>query len=134
MISPYPAYQEEKTDIDLAPMLDIVFIMLIFFIVTASFIKEAGVPVTLPPVAIDSTDPVDAIAVTVEPGGVFNVNGRLLSKDSVIPYVRALHAENPEAPYSVFVIKTSKVGDTVTAVDAGRLIGVDVVPISKAEQ
>ncbi len=134
MISPYPAYQEEKTDIDLAPMLDIVFIMLIFFIVTASFIKEAGVPVTLPPAALYPTVPVDSIAVTVEPGGVFNINGRLLSEDSVIPYVRALHAENPEAPYSVFVVKTSRVGDTVTAVDAGRLIGVEVVAISRAEE
>ncbi len=134
MISSYPAYQEEKTDIDLAPMLDIVFIMLIFFIVTASFIKEIGVPVTQPPAAQYPTHPVDSIAVTVEPGGVFNVNGRLLSEDSLIPYVRALHGENPEAPYSVFVVKTSRVGDTVTAVDAGRLIGVDVVPISKAEQ
>lgn len=42
MISPYPAVQEDRSEINLAPMLDIVFIMLIFFVVTASFIKELG--------------------------------------------------------------------------------------------
>jgi len=47
MNSPYPAYQEEKTEIDLAPMLDIAFIMLIFFVVTAAFIKEQGVPISM---------------------------------------------------------------------------------------
>jgi len=133
MNSPYPAYQEEKSEIDLAPMLDIVFIMLIFFVVTAAFIKEQGVPVTLPPTNIDKPQYAESITVTVEPGGIFNVNGRLLYEDSLAPYIRALHAENPDAPYSVFVAKTSRVGDTVTAVDAGRLIGLDVVPISMAE-
>ena len=134
MNSPYPAFQEEKTDIDLAPMLDIVFIMLIFFVVTAAFIKEQGVPITMPPEGLDHPESVEAINVTVEPGSIFNVNGRLLAKESLAPYVRALHAENADAPYSVFVVRTSKVGDTAAAVDAGRLIGVDVVPISRAEQ
>ena len=83
MNSPYPAYQEEKSEIDLAPMLDIVFIMLIFFVVTAAFIKEQGVPVTLTPTILDKPQYAESIA--------------------------------------------------VTAVDAGRLIGLDVVPISKAE-
>lgn len=133
MNSPYPAHQDEQSQIDLAPMLDIVFIMLIFFIVTASFIKESGVPVTPPPASIDKAESVEAINVTVEPGGVFNVNGRLLSEDNLAPYVHALHAENKDAPYSVFVAKTSRVGDTVTAVDAGRLIGLDVVTVSRVE-
>ena len=133
MNSPFPAYQEETSEIDLAPMLDIVFIMLIFFIVTASFLKELGVQVSMPPDSIVITDPVDSIVVRVEPGGIFNVNGRLLSEDSLQPYVRALHAENPKAPFVVLIEKSSKVGDTVTAVDAGRSIGLEVVPITKAE-
>ncbi len=134
MNSSYPAYQDERTEIDLAPMLDIVFIMLIFFVVTAAFTKEAGVSVTMPPTNQDKPQYIEAINVTVEPAGIFNVNGRLLSKDSLAPYVRALHAENPDAPYSVAVVKTSRVGDTVAAVDAGRLIGLDVVPVSRAEE
>lgn len=130
----YPAIAEEQSQVDLTPMLDIVFIMLIFFVVTASFIREAGVPVVMPPDVQLPDDPVESILVIVEPAGIFNVNGRLLSDSSLAPYVRALHAENPEAPYSVQVLKKAKVGDTVAAVEAGRLLGFDVVPVARAEQ
>ena len=133
MNSPFPVYQEEQANVDLTPMLDVVFIMLIFFVVTATFLNELGVPVAAPPIAIDAPQDVESITVIVEPGGVFNVNGRLLSKDSLAPYVRALHAENPEAPYSVRVVSSAKVVDTVTAVDAGRMIGLSVVPIARSE-
>jgi len=70
----------------------------------------------------------------VEPGGIFNVNGRLLSRESLRPYVQALHAENAKAPYTVLVTKGSKVGDTVAAADAGRMIGLDVVPLQKVDE
>jgi biopolymer transport protein ExbD len=129
----YPAFPEQQSEVDLTPMLDVVFIMLIFFVVTAAFIKEAGVPVAAPPDAQNVTEAVAAIVVTVEPAGVFKVNGRLLGRESLAPYVRALHADSPQAPYSVLVLKSSKVGDTVAAVEAGRLIGFDVIPISRAE-
>ena len=133
MNSPFPAFQEEESDINLTPMLDVVFIMLIFFVVTATFIKESAVPVTSPPPPIDIPNELESITVIVEPAGLFNVNGRLLEKGSLAPYVRALHAEFPDAPYSVLVVRSAKVGDTVAAVDAGRLIGVQVVPVAKTE-
>jgi len=129
----YPAFPEQEPSIDLTSMLDVVFIMLIFFVVTASFIKEAGVAVNSPPASSAPPTIVESIVVVVEPAGIFNVNGRLLSEDSLAPYVRALYADNPDAPYSVLVEKDAKVGDTVVAVDAGRLLGIDVVPIAKAE-
>jgi biopolymer transport protein ExbD len=134
MNSSFPAVENEQTEIDLAPMLDIVFIMLIFFVVTASFIKEAGVPFAMLPPSPLPPENVEVIVVVVEPAGVFNVNGRFLERDSLRPYVQALHAENPDAPYSVLVMKQSRVGDTVAAIDAGRLIGVEVVPIARAGQ
>jgi biopolymer transport protein ExbD len=133
MNSPFPAVKEDQSEINLAPMLDIVFIMLIFFVVTASFLKESGVPVTTPPESSIKPVPVEAIIVIVEPAGIFNVNGRLLSRDSLRPYVQALHAENQDALFSVLVAKGSKVGDAVAAIDAGRHIGTDVVPISRVE-
>lgn len=130
----YPAFSEQEPSIDLTSMLDVVFIMLIFFVVTASFVKEAGVPVYIPPESSAQPAFVESITVIVEPAGIFNVNGRLLGKDSLAPYVRALHADNPDAPFSVLVEKSARVGDTVVAVEAGRLLGIDVVPIAKAEQ
>jgi biopolymer transport protein ExbD len=133
MNSSFPAANNDQTEIDLAPMLDIVFIMLIFFVVTASFIKEAGVPVAMPPPSLLPPENVAAIVVIVEPAGIFNVNGRLLTRDSLRPYVQALHAENPDAKYSVRILKQSRVGDTVAAIDAGRMIGVEVVPIAPTD-
>lgn len=130
----YPAHPEQEPSIDLTSMLDVVFIMLIFFVVTATFIKEAGVPVVAPPDTGAPPTLTEAITVVVEPGGIFNVNGRLLSKDNLAPYVHALHADNPDAPYSVLVEKDAKVGDTVVAVDAGRLLGLYAVPIARTEQ
>ena len=134
MKTPFPAVREDPSEINLAPMLDIVFIMLIFFIVTASFIKELGIPVTMPPAPLMPTvEEVESITVIVEPAGVFNVNGRLLSRENLQPYVRALHGENAAAPFAILVTKGSKVGDLAAAADAGRMIGVEVVPIKKLE-
>lgn len=133
MNSPFPVHQEEESHVNLTPMLDVVFILLIFFVVTASFVKEVGVTVTSPPIAVETPKDLDSITVIVEPASIFNVNGRLLSKDSLAPYVRALHGENPGAPYSVLVMSSARVADTVAAVEAGRLIGLSVVPIAKTE-
>ena len=134
MKSFFPATPEERAEIDLTSMLDVVFIMLIFFVVTATFLNEAGVSVASPSSLPDDTETVESILVVVEKGGIFKVNGRLLSADSLPAYVQALHAENVDAPYSVLVRKDAKVRDTVSAVDVGRMIGFQVVPIARATE
>ena len=124
---------EDQSEINLSPMLDVVFIMLIFFIVVASFVDEDGLPVTLPSDVHDIPEDVVAINITVEPAGTFIVNGRVLSASSVQPYVQALSAENPEAGFGVLLATGSKVKDAVVAIEAGRSIGIDVVPIAREE-
>lgn len=124
---------DDKTEVDLSPMLDVIFIMLIFFIITATFIKEDGLPVALPGDLIPGPQGVETISVTVEPNGNFLVNGRVLSSDSVRPYVYALHAENPEASFIVLLAEGSVVRDAAVAIEAGRSIGLDVVPIASEE-
>ena len=124
---------EDQSEINLSPMLDVVFIMLIFFIVVASFVHEDGLPVTLPQ-GVEPVDPeFQSISVTVEAAGTFVVNGRVMASTSVAPYVRALYAENPEASFGVLLGAGSKVKDAVTAIEAGRRIGFDVVPIARQE-
>jgi hypothetical protein len=80
---PFPAAEDDSVEINLALMLDIVFIMLIFFVVTVTFIKESGVDVELPPGISKVPDDVESINVTVESRGVFIVNGRLIGWDVV---------------------------------------------------
>ena len=125
-------FPEDQTDINLSPMLDVVFIMLIFFIVVASFVREEGIPISLPAgPGIDGG--VEAITIRIESTGVFNVNGRVLSRGSVAPYVQALHGENPDAPFAVMAANNVPVRDTVVAADAGYAIGIDVVTIMPLE-
>lgn len=124
---------EDQSEINLSPMLDVVFIMLIFFIVVASFVHEDGLPVTLPQGADRVFPEFESITITVEATGTFTVNGRVMTSTSVAPYVRALYAENPEVGFGVLLGAGSKVKDAVIAIEAGRRIGFDVVPIARLE-
>ncbi len=124
---------EDESEINLSPMLDVVFIMLIFFIVVASFVDEDGLPVTLPAYAGEVVPVIESIVVTVEPTAIFVVNGRSMTATSVGPYVRALYGENPDASFGVLLASGSKVKDAVVAIEAGRAIGFDVVPITRKE-
>ena len=124
---------EDQSEINLSPMLDVVFIMLIFFIVVASFVDEDGLPVSLPQ-GVDIVDPeFESISITVEAAGTFVVNGRVMTSTSVAPYVKALYVENPEASFGVLLAEGSKVKDAVVAIEAGRRIGLEVVPITSLE-
>ena len=107
--------------------------MLIFFIVTASFIDEAGIPVTPPVPAEKVPDDVESIVVRVEPASTFRVENRVLSRGGLYPYLTALYAQNPEASYGVVLAKGSVVADMMAAADAGRMLGFDVIPISAEE-
>jgi len=121
-------FPEDQSDINLSPMLDVVFIMLIFFIVVASFVREDGIPITLPAGnGIDGS--FEAITIRIESAGVFNVNGRIMSGSSVAPYVQALHGDNPDAPFAVMAASNVPIKDTVIAVDAGSGVGFSPVTI-----
>jgi biopolymer transport protein ExbD len=126
----YAVPHEDQTEINLSPMLDMVFILLIFFIVVASFVDEDVLPVTLPG-GMTFPEGVESITVVVEPASTFVVNGRAMSSSSVAPYVQALHAENPEAGFGVVFAKGSKVKDAAVAIEAGRSAGFDVVPVTR---
>lgn len=91
---------EEEAEIDLTPMLDVVFIMLIFFIVTASFLKESGIEITRP----DSTNeppPEDTevknIVFQVTANDEIWTEGRRVDIRAVRAVIDRLYAENPEA-------------------------------------
>ena len=124
---------DDQSEINLSPMLDVVFIMLIFFIVVASFIKEDGLPITLPSGLDIPPDEVVSITVVVEPTSIFVVNGRSMTASSVQPYVQALHGENPNASFGVLLASGSKVKDAVVAIEAGRMIGFSKIPITRKE-
>ena len=93
----FGAGDEEENEINLTPMLDVVFIMLIFFIVTASFIKEAGIDVNRPDAPVTETKPEDAnILVAITADDQIFIDRRLIDPRAVRANIERLHAENPE--------------------------------------
>ena len=88
--------QDEDEGINLTPMLDVVFIMLIFFIVTASFVKEAGIDVLRPnaPTAVSKKSANILIAISAK--NEIWIDNRQIKPQAVRAEIERLHAENPE--------------------------------------
>ena len=118
----------DGAEIDLTPMLDVVFIMLIFFIVVASFIKEAGVEVNRPD-DNQQTDPEDSISIVVEVEADNQIwmENRRVDVRAVRANIQRLLAEDPEAPVTVKVEKGAEAGVVVDVADAAREAGVGIV-------
>ncbi len=88
---------EDEAQIDLTPMLDVVFIMLIFFIVTASFIKEAGVEVNRPEASTSNPKENVNILIAITGNDEVWMDGRRVDVRAVRANVERLHAEKPPA-------------------------------------
>jgi biopolymer transport protein ExbD len=115
---------EEEAQIDLTPMLDVVFIMLIFFIVTASFIKEAGVEVNRPEAS--TADPAENvnILIAVTANDEVWMAGRRIDVRAVRANVERLHAENPKGAVVIQADNESTTETVVAVLDASREAGV----------
>ena len=117
---------EEETDIDITPMLDVVFIMLIFFIVTASFVKESGLDINKPPES-NEPPPIDApkpIVVEVNDLDEIHIQNRLVNAGAIKPTVVRLKAESPESSVIVKVDKKAKTKFIIQAIDGIRAANV----------
>jgi biopolymer transport protein ExbD len=115
---------DDEAQIDLTPMLDVVFIMLIFFIVTASFIKEAGVEVNRPEAS--TSDPKDNVNILIAVTGNDEVwmDGRRIDVRAVRANVERLHAENPKGAVVIQADNLSTTQTVVKVLDASREAGV----------
>ena len=115
-------------EIDLTPMLDVVFIMLIFFIVVASSIKEAGVEVNRPD-DNQPDNPEDSTSILVEVASDNQIwmENRRVDIRAVRANIQRLLAEDPEAPVTIKVEKGAEAGIVVDVADAARESGVAAV-------
>lgn len=87
---------DEESDINLTPMLDVVFIMLIFFIVTATFIKQAGIEVFRPEALTSIPKATVSVLVAISPTGEIWINKERVNPEQVRTRIEKLHAENPK--------------------------------------
>ncbi len=121
----------DESEIDLTPMLDVVFIMLIFFIVTASFVKEAGIDVNRPdaPLSQELTENTN-ILIRVNANDEIWIDRRLIDPRAVRANIERLHAENPSGSVVIQPNKHSTNKMLVIIMDAARLAGVYNISIA----
>ena len=129
--------EDDESSIDLTPMLDVVFIMLIFFIVTATFIKEVGLDLnspdpnkTPPPPDPDK----QSIVVKITNRDRIVIAQRDVDWRSVRANIERLHAENPEAPVIVVPHADSSTGALIHIMDSARQGGVYDVKLGNMAQ
>ena len=120
----------EDADIDMTPMLDIVFIMLIFFIVTTSFVKETGIDVSRPNANTAERKERGNILIAIKPNGDVWIAKRKVELRAVRANVERLHAENPEGTVVIVADKEAQTGTLVEVMDQVRLAGVYSVSIA----
>ena len=125
--------QDDEAEINMTPMLDIVFIMLIFFIVTASFVKEHGLDVNKPD--NDNPPPPDPdkknIIIKIDNNNNIFVDFRRVDIRSVRANIERLHAENPEGMVVIQALPDSHAGLIVEIYDQALLSGVKSVSIAE---
>ena len=123
--------QQEEDEIDLTPMLDVVFIMLIFFIVTATFVKEVGIDVNSPDKNQNVQDAdKQSIVVQITSRDRIRVRGRDVDFRAVRANIERLHAENPDAPVVVQPHADSTTETMIHVMDSARQAGVYNVSIA----
>lgn len=125
---------EDETEVDMTPMLDIVFIMLIFFIVTTSFVKEDGIVLNRPaanPPQDQQEQKNRPILISISDSSEVTMEGRLVDVNAVRANVETARAKRPKALIIVQAHPAAKTGIVISAVDQAKLAGADKVTVVK---
>ena len=122
--------EQEESEVNLTPMLDVVFIMLIFFIVTASFVKEAGIDVSRTPAATAERKERGNILIAITENDQVWMDRRQVDPRALRANIERLHAENPQGSVVIQADQASKNGLLVQVMDAARLAGVKSVSLA----
>jgi len=120
----------EDAEINITPMLDIVFIMLIFFIVTTSFTKETGATIVKPEAAQAIALRNGTILVGVKSNDDIWMSKRLIELREVRSMVEQAKAENPKGSVVIVADKDSRIGTVTQVMDQVKLAGVEGIAIS----
>ncbi|MCY3542415.1 MAG: biopolymer transporter ExbD [Gammaproteobacteria bacterium] len=111
---------EDDSDINLTPMLDVVFIMLIFFIVTATFIKQPGLDVLRPEARSAQPKPLVSVLIAVGEAGDVWIDKKQVELDKVRSHIERLHAENPKGGIVIQVDREAKIKAVRAVLEAAR--------------
>jgi biopolymer transport protein ExbD len=122
--------EEEDAAIDMTPMLDIVFIMLIFFIVTTSFVKEAGIEVLKPEASQAESKPKANIFIAVTSNGDIWMDKRQVDIDLVQSNIEKMLAEQQTDTVIIQADEEAKHGKVVKVMDQVKAAGIDKIVVA----
>lgn len=125
-------HSDDEAEINITPMLDIVFIMLIFFIVTTSFVKEKGLevarPSNAPPKITEQKK--GPIVVKIDANSNIEIKGRMIERKAVQANLEREKAEKPDSTLIVAAHPDAETEALVTILDAAKAVGVESVNVA----
>lgn len=119
-----------STELNIAPLIDMVFILLIFFLVTTSFVKETGIEVTRPTASTAVSQPKATILIAIDPDNRVFMDRREIDIRAVRANVERALAENPEGAVVVVADRNSNTGAAIMVMDGCRMAGAQNVSLA----
>lgn len=128
--------QEEEAEINITPMLDIVFIMLIFFIVTTSFVREKGLDLSRPQQSEEQIQEEDQgpIVAKISSNSQITINNRIVDAGAIRANLERERAQKPESPLIIAAHPDADTNALVQVLDAANVIGIDNINVATQEQ
>lgn len=122
--------QRRAAELNMAPLIDMVFILLIFFLVTTSFVKETGIEVNRPTAATAVSQSKATIMIGIDPANRIFIDHREIDLRAVRANVERALAENPEGAVVVVADRASSTGTAIEVMDGCRMAGAQNVSLA----
>ena len=119
--------------LNITPLIDMVFILLVFFAVNASFVKESGVEIDRPSAKSAVSQDKANILIAVTKQGQIWIDQQKVDVRSVRGHVERLHAENPEGSVVIMADESSETGLVIQVLDQARLAGIENVAVAATQ-
>jgi len=129
--------QEDEAEINITPMLDIVFIMLIFFIVTTSFVREQGLDISRPSESDEQTVQEDEdlpIVVRIDQVSMITINQRRVEPDALRANLEREYAQNPQSPLILAAHPDASTNALVQVLDSANVVGISDISVATESQ
>ncbi len=117
-------------EMNMAPLIDMIFILLIFFLVTTSFVKESGVEVERPIASTASVKEKTSLLIGVTKEGLIYIEGKPIDIRSVRGYMTRFLARTPEGSVVIVADKDSRTGTVIRVLDECKMAGVKNISVA----
>lgn len=126
--------RNKEADINMSPLIDLVFLLLIFFMVTTSFVKETGIDVHRPSASSATLTKSGNILIGVSNEGTIHFDGKKIDIRSIRAHITRALSENPEGAVVIVADKVSYTGTIIQVMDQCRLAGAKQISIAASQK